>query len=212
MHSSTQIARIRILSWMLWALVLISLLVVPPHSEPSCVLEIWPVRLSTPVSAASSPALPTPEVGGLVLHTRRRDGTLFPWESMWRVRKWAWRRYTAWRARYRHAKRAARIARWVLRGVMCMATAVDWCTHVQLARYLGALPVLYRLLEAIQVREIINRYCPTRADVDHGTVALVLVLNRLVAPRPAIGVPGCRLAGTDSAGPHAGCASRKVQR
>jgi transposase len=39
-------------------------------------------------------------------------------------------------------------------------------------------------LEALQVREIINRHCPTSAQVDHGTVAMVLILNRLVAPRP----------------------------
>jgi transposase len=34
------------------------------------------------------------------------------------------------------------------------------------------------------VRQIINRYCPTQSPIDHGTVALVLVLNRLMAPRP----------------------------
>jgi transposase len=35
------------------------------------------------------------------------------------------------------------------------------------------------------VRAIINHYCPTQAEVDHGTVALVLVLNRLTMPLPA---------------------------
>ena len=38
---------------------------------------------------------------------------------------------------------------------------VDWLTHSQLRRHLGALPVLYALLEVLQVREIINRHCPT---------------------------------------------------
>jgi hypothetical protein len=44
--------------------------------------------------------------------------------------------------------------------------------------------VLYALLETLQVRHVINRHCPTRAEVDHGTVALVLILNRLMFPLP----------------------------
>jgi transposase len=39
-------------------------------------------------------------------------------------------------------------------------------------------------LNRLQVRQIINRHCPTRSRLDHGAVALVLVLNRLMAPRP----------------------------
>ncbi len=61
---------------------------------------------------------------------------------------------------------------------------MDWLTRAQLRRHLGALPVLYGLLEVLQVREIVNRHCPTAAEVDHGTVAMVLIINRLVAPRP----------------------------
>ncbi len=57
-------------------------------------------------------------------------------------------------------------------------------TCAQLHRHLGSLPVAYPLLEVLQVQEIINRHCPTAAEVDHGTVALVLILNGLVAPRP----------------------------
>lgn len=34
------------------------------------------------------------------------------------------------------------------------------------------------------MREIINRYCPTEGQVDHGAVSVVMILNRLVAPRP----------------------------
>jgi transposase len=44
--------------------------------------------------------------------------------------------------------------------------------------------VLYALLETLHMRSIINRYCPTQGQVDHGTVALVLVLNRLMFPLP----------------------------
>jgi transposase len=46
------------------------------------------------------------------------------------------------------------------------------------------LPVLYALLEVLRVRETINHHCPTAAELDHGTVAVVLILNRLMAPRP----------------------------
>ena len=65
-----------------------------------------------------------------------------------------------------------------------MATVVDWLTRAQRRRQLGALPVLYRLLEILDVRRIINRHCPSATQVDHGAVVVVLVLNRLMAPRP----------------------------
>ncbi|MFM7173657.1 MAG: hypothetical protein ACKO4U_11560, partial [Caldilinea sp.] len=44
--------------------------------------------------------------------------------------------------------------------------------------------MLYALLETLQVRQLINRHCPEQRDVDHGTVAIVLVLNRLMLPLP----------------------------
>ena len=47
-----------------------------------------------------------------------------------------------------------------LEGALSMATIVDWLTWAQLRRQLGALPVLYRLLEILDVRRIINRHCP----------------------------------------------------
>jgi transposase len=43
---------------------------------------------------------------------------------------------------------------------------------------------LYALFETLEVRQIINRHCPSKAEVAHGTVALVLVLNRLLLPLP----------------------------
>jgi transposase len=76
------------------------------------------------------------------------------------------------------------MARLALTGALTLAQVVDWLTTAQFRQHLGALPVLYALLEALQVREIINRYCPTQSDVDHGTVALVLTLNRLTMPLP----------------------------
>jgi transposase len=48
---------------------------------------------------------------------------------------------------------------------------------------MGSLPVLYALLEILRVREIINHYCPSKAKVDNGAVGMVMILNRLVAPR-----------------------------
>ena len=44
--------------------------------------------------------------------------------------------------------------------------------------------MLYRLLEILDVRRMINRHCPSVAQVDYGAVVVVLVLNRLMAPRP----------------------------
>jgi transposase len=54
----------------------------------------------------------------------------------------------------------------------------------QLSRWLGAIPILIPILQRLNVVSIINRYCPCQANVDEGTVALVLVLNRLMSPRP----------------------------
>jgi len=49
---------------------------------------------------------------------------------------------------------------------------------------LGALPLFYPILDALDLRGIVNTVRPTKADVDLGVVALVLVLNRLMAPQP----------------------------
>jgi transposase len=78
----------------------------------------------------------------------------------------------------------ARLARLALTGALTLAQLLDLVTRCQLRRHLGALPVLYALLDTLRVRDIINDYCPTRAEVDHGTVALVLILNRLTMPLP----------------------------
>ncbi len=116
----------------------------------------------------------------------------FPWRPRFRWRKGDLRCYHAWKRRFRQARAvyqravwAARLARLALAGALPLAALVDWLTCAQLRRYLGALPVLYAFLDILQVRNIINRHCPSgRAEVDPGTVALVLVLNRLTAPRP----------------------------
>jgi transposase len=49
---------------------------------------------------------------------------------------------------------------------------------------LGALPLFYPILETLDLRGIVNAVRPTKANVDLGLVASVLVLNRLMAPHP----------------------------
>lgn len=127
---------------------------------------------------------PTQPLLAVVSHDTRRSGRLFPWQATERWKKWALHKHRIWQASYRRARRTVQMARLALRGVITMAQVVDWLTARQVRYQIGALPVLYALLETLQVRRTINRYCPTQADVDHGTVALVLVLNRLMLPLP----------------------------
>lgn len=151
---------------------------------------IWFVILCValvPIAGERIPMSDAP-VLGVVCHDRRKSGFLFPWQRGERVKKWALHRYRVMRARYREARRVARLAHLKLKAVTSMAQVVDMLTKSQLRYQLGALPVLYALLETLQVGQIINRHCPTRADVDHGTVALVLVLNRLMLPLPLVKV------------------------
>lgn len=67
-----------------------------------------------------------------------------------------------------------------------MSQATKFASNVeeQLSRWLGAIPVLIPIFQNLNVVSIINRYCPCHADVDEGTVALVLGHNRLMSPRP----------------------------
>lgn len=67
---------------------------------------------------------------------------------------------------------------------MSQALAFSSELDKQLSRWVGAIPVLVPLFQRLNVVSIINRYCPCEADVDEGTVALILALNRLMAPRP----------------------------
>jgi transposase len=125
----------------------------------------------------------TTTLGGIVTH-HERERPIFPWVPRRRLRALARRRYCAWRRMCRRAAWMARVAKLARAEALTLAQIVDWLTRAQIRRHLGALPVLYALLETLQVREIINHHCPTAADVDYGTVVLVLILNRLMAPRP----------------------------
>jgi transposase len=172
MKTTTKSRRWQVLVWLLWFLALLASLWSSPLS--------WP---QVQASAISPEASGVSVLVGVVTHDPHQ-GSLFPWWPRWRWRKRALARYRAWQREVRRACWAARLARLVLTGAVTMATVVDWLTRAQLRRHLGALPVLYALLEILQVRQIINRHVPTAAQVDHGTVALVLILNRLSAPRP----------------------------
>ena len=166
MYYATKSRRMQILVWFIWAIACLVFLMLP---HPAVVGE--------------GPMVDLPALAGVVTHDTR-NGAPFPWQPRRRWRKWAWRRYRAVRKAHRRAVGVARLARLALTGALTLAQLVDLATRSQLRRHLGALPVLYALLETLRVRTIINRYCPTRAHVDHGTVALVLVLNRLTIPLP----------------------------
>jgi len=125
---------------------------------------------------------------GVVTHDPQ-SGSLVPWQPVHRSRRWLrnefrWQIHRAWQRVHRRAALIKHLTQLTLKGALTMAAVVDLLTRSQLRRQMGALPVLYALLEVLQVRETINRHCPTRAEVDHGTVAVVMVLNRLTAPRP----------------------------
>ena len=166
MYFATKSRRTQILVWLIWAVACL-------------VFWAWPEQMVVgDWSVPDLPALP-----GVVTHDPG-NGPLFPWHPQHRWRKWARKRYRALQQAHRRAVWTARLARLALTGALTLAQLVDLATKSQVRRHLGALPVLYALLETLQVRDIINRHCPTRAQVDHGTVALVLILNRLTMPLP----------------------------
>jgi transposase len=166
MYFATKSRRTQVLVWLIWAIACLVFLALPEQAV-----------------VGDGSVIGLPALAGVVTHDPR-NGPLFPWQPRHRWRKWAWRRYCALRQAHRRALRLAWLARLALTGALTLAQLVDLVTHSQLRRHLGTLPVLYALLEVLRVREIINRHCPTKAQVDHGTVAMVLVLNRLTMPLP----------------------------
>jgi transposase len=73
-------------------------------------------------------------------------------------------------------------------GVRTIAQLVDWLTRSQMAKLLCAIPVLYPILVELEVEAIVDKYCPTKGEVNIGAVVIILCLNRLAAPRPLSGV------------------------
>ena len=163
MNFATKSSRARQFVWLIWFIALLAF--------------VQPVTTVQTTDFATTPLL------GVVSHNPQ-NGSLFPWQPRYRWKKRALRKYKAWKRAYRHAKWAARQAKIMMKGVTTLAKLVDRFTERQLVYQIGSLPFLYALLETMQVRHIINRHCPTQRDVDHGTIALVLVLNRLISPKP----------------------------
>jgi transposase len=163
MNFATKTSRTRILVWLIWFIALL--------------VFLQPAAMNQCTTRHTVPLL------GVVSH-EWHNRTLFPWQPLYRWKQGALQKYRVWRQAYRRAKWTARWASVALSGAVTLAQVVDWCTVRQQPYQVGALPVLYALLETLQVRQIINRHCPTRREVDHGTVALVLVLNRLLFPLP----------------------------
>src|SRR5512136_3005038 len=51
-------------------------------------------------------------------------------------------------------------------------------------RQVGAVPLVYPLLEALRLRETINALPWSKADIDLPRLVEVLLLNRLMSPQP----------------------------
>ncbi len=179
MKANTESGVRQVAVWVIWFLVFLVV-----------VVNVGPPRSFSGDGRSCDPSAQSPEpLAGVAASAEGRY--LFPWWPRFRWRKWALLHYQAWKRRLGQARRAyrqavwsARLARLALHGVLPFAAVVDWLTRSQLRRQLGALPVLYAVLESLDVRTIINRHCPAgRAEVDHGAVAIVLILNRLTAPR-----------------------------
>jgi transposase len=169
MYLAARFRQIPVSAWLLWAIV--------------CLVSVAAPAVGHDGNADSPPALT-----GVVTHDSR-SGSLVPWQPVHRSRRWLRKEFhvrlhRAWRRVHRRAALIKHLTQLMLKGALTMAAVVDLLTQSQLRRQMGALPVLYALLETLQVREVINRHCPTAAEVDHGTVAVVMILNRLLVPRP----------------------------
>jgi transposase len=155
-------------SWGLWLIVVF-------------VMVLSPWRMSRPGS--SQPALlPAAPMSAESLEVWHSPYAAVPWFSRSLRARWQWAWYSV--EQWRRAGQAWLLLLVRLSTCRTLAELIGAITCRCVGRYLGALPVLYALLEHLQVRVIINRYCPTESPVDHGTVAVVLMLNRLIAPRP----------------------------
>lgn len=159
--------------WLVW---LIAVLVTMIRPDPLGMYATGTVESSRAVGAGV----------GVVLGLEA-PRQVFPWLSNSRWRKHALKAYRRGRRLYRQARYryevARRLGQLAQSGVLSLAWLMDRLTKRQLRYYVGAIPVLYTVLTELGVADTVNRYCPTQSKLGHGTVALVLVLNRLHAPR-----------------------------
>lgn len=66
-------------------------------------------------------------------------------------------------------------------GVRTIAWLVERLTRSQMVKLLAAIPILYPILAELDVEAIIDKHCPTEAEVNIGAVIVILCLNRLTA-------------------------------
>ncbi|MBU2447641.1 MAG: IS1634 family transposase [Bacteroidetes bacterium] len=167
------------LVWGLWALVILSHLL-------GLTAGVGLVGLGTPLAASCSVLSPHLAVGwgglgmAIGLWLAWEHGSAFPWAN-WQVR---------WTLRRRRLSDLT-LEEWLALlppGVGTLAQVVDWLTRSQTVKYLAALPLLYPILTELEVEAIIDKYCPTEAEVNIGAVIVCLCLNRLTAPHPLSGV------------------------
>jgi len=159
--------------WLFWLMAVLATMIVPVTAD------IYPdgtIEINRALNAEAA-----------VVIADESPRYLFPWLPNYRWRKMALKAYRRWQRAYRQAKRRYLLARGLAgmaqAGVLTLAWIMDMLTRRQMRHYLGALPLLYTILDQLRVAEVVNRYAPTRSDLSHGTVVVVLVLNRLHAPR-----------------------------
>jgi transposase len=164
-NHSTKPKKPQVLFWLIWGVACLVFLAYPGTGNQQ-----------------AQPILERPALEGVVTPAGG-EGSIF-WQPRRRLRQWAWRRYCQLYQAHQRAVWVARLAQLALWGALTIAQVVEVLTQSQLVLKLGSLPVLYGLLEKLEVRRIINQIHPTRSKVDHGAVITVLVLNRLVLPLP----------------------------
>jgi transposase len=172
--------------WLLWLVVVLLILCLPD-------LVVLGSQMGAQVTAPE--ALLAPIVSDDAV------GSLFPW-------RWGRSR------RRRIVRLPIGISRFLgLWALFCqmrswnMAQWVAFLSRYQIARFVGGMLFLYPILKELEVAEVVSEYCPTEAEVKHGTVVSLLVLNRLTAPRPlykvahwmaftilplVLGIPACK--------------------
>jgi transposase len=168
-HNRTQTVQV----WVFWLIAVLATMIVPVglDGNPNGAIEV-----SRAVSAGT----------GMVI-AEETPRKLFPWLPNYCCRKMALRAYQRCRQVYRRARYrylvACGLSRMAKAGVLTLAWVMDLLTRRQMRYYLGTMPVLYTILEELKVTEVIDHYAPTRSDLRNGTVGVVLILNRLHAPR-----------------------------
>lgn len=154
-----------ICTWLLWCVLVLIILCLP---DPLALL-----------GSETGPLAVTPE--SLLAPLVERDGV--------------GRRPFSWHLERSRQRRTLRLPGWFSRLLgwyalvrqMCGWNIAQWVaflSNFQTARFVGGILFLYPILKELEVAKIVDKYCPTEAEVSHGIVVSALVLNRLTAPRP----------------------------